>query len=155
MGTIVRTADIARPASSVWAVLEDVRRLPEFSPSTDEIVDAPDRLTEPGQRFTQVVRQLGRCFESEWQVLDIEPGHRLVIEGSVGYGVKYRLDEELEPCSSDSSRMTLTVDYKLPFGVLGKVASKLGVERLAEHEAGLVLEGLKSLVEGGPATEVA
>ena len=155
MGTIVRSTDIARPVGVVWNVLEDVRRLPEFSPSTDEILDAPERLTEPGQRFTQVVRQLGQCFESEWRVLGIEPSQRLVIEGSVGYGVKYRLDEALEPTSPTTCRMTLTVDYKLPFGVLGKVASKLGVERLAEHEAGLVLEGLKDLVERGPSTSVA
>ena len=155
MSRIVRSTDIARPAGSVWAVLEDVRRLPEFSPSTERILAAPERLTEPGQRFTQIVRQLGRCFESEWQVLAVEPGTRLQIEGSVGYGVTYRLDEVLERTSPTSCRMTLTVDYKLPFGVLGKLASKLGVERLAEHEAGLVLEGLKALVEDSPESSVA
>jgi uncharacterized membrane protein len=147
MATIHRSVEIERPRAAVWAVLEDVRRLPEFSPSTDAILDAPDRLTEPGQRFRQVVRQLGRCFESDWHVVDIDPGRLLVIEGSVGYGVRYRLDERLEELSPTRCRMSLVVDYKLPFGVLGRVASKLGVERLAEHEAGLVLDGLKSLVE--------
>jgi uncharacterized membrane protein len=147
MGTIERSIDIERPADAVWAVLEDVRRLPEFSPSTTAVLEAPERLTEPGQRFRQEVRQLGRRFESDWRVLEIEPGRRLVIEGSVGYGVRYRLHERLEPTGSSRCRMRLCVEYKLPLGALGKVASKLGVERLAEHEAGLVLDGLKSLVE--------
>ena len=153
MGTIVRSVDIARPATDVWALLEDVRRLPEFSKSTVEVLDAPERLTHAGQHFRQVVRQVGRCFESDWEVLDIEPGRRLVIEGSVGFGVRYRLTESVEPVGTDASRMTLQVDYTLPFGPLGKVASRLGVERLAEREAGEVLEGLKRVIENGQPAE--
>jgi uncharacterized membrane protein len=148
MGTIHRSVEIERPVAEVWSVLEDVRRLPEFSPSTAEVHQAPERLTEAGQQFRQVVRQLGRNFESDWEVLDIDPGRRLVIEGSVGYGVRYRLTEQLEQLGEQRTRMALVVDYTLPFGPLGRLASKLGVERLAEHEAGLVLQGLKDLVEG-------
>jgi uncharacterized membrane protein len=148
MGTIERSIEIDRPLDEVWAVLEDVRRLPDFSPSTTEVRDAPERLTSAGQTFVQVVRQLGRRFESEWSVLELHPGERLVIEGSVGYGVRYRLTETLEELGPDRCRFGLTVDYRLPFGPLGKVASRLGVERLADHEAGLVLRGLKDLVEG-------
>jgi uncharacterized membrane protein len=149
MGTIVRSVEIARPAPDVWALLEDVRRLPEFSKSTVEVLDAPDRLTHAGQRFRQVVRQLGRCFESEWEVLELEAGRRLVIEGSVGFGVTYRLTESVEAVDDTASRMTLEVDYRLPFGPLGRAASRLGVERLAEREAGEVLEGLKRVIENG------
>jgi uncharacterized membrane protein len=148
MGTINRCIEIDRPIEEVWEVLADVRRLPDFSPSTTEVSEAPERLTHAGQKFRQVVRQLGRRFESEWEVLDIEPGQRLVIEGSVGYGVRYRLQEILERLGDERCLMRLIVDYKLPMGPLGRLASKLGVERLAEHEAGLVLTGLKNLVEG-------
>ena len=153
MGTIVRSVDIARPATEVWALLEDVRRLPEFSKSTVEVLDAPERLTHAGQHFRQVVRQIGRCFESDWEVLDIEPGRLLEIEGSVGFGVRYRLTESVDAVGTDASRMTLQVDYTLPFGPLGKVASRLGVERLAEREAGEVLEGLKRVIENGQPAE--
>jgi uncharacterized membrane protein len=148
MGQIVKQVEIARPIAEVWRLLEDVRRLPEFSASTEQVLDAPERLTEPGQTFRQVVRQLGRCFESEWTVLAIEPGRLLEIEGSVGFGVRYRLHEALSALDEERTRMTLTVDYTLPFGPLGRVAAKLGVERLAEHEAAEVLEGLRALLEG-------
>lgn len=148
MATFIRTSTIERPAAEVWAVLEDVRRLPEFSQSTVEISDAPERLTSPGQTFRQVVKQVGKRFESEWTVLEIEPGSRLVIEGSVGFGVTYRLTETITALSPTSCAFSLTVDYKLPFGPLGRVASKLGVDKLAEREAGEVVDGLKALVEG-------
>lgn len=151
--TFTRTAPIARPAPVVWAVLEDVRRLPEFSKSTVEIHGAPDRLTAPGQTFRQVVRQVGRRFESEWRVLELEPGRQLVIEGSVGFGVTYRLTETIAATTPDACEFSLTVDYRLPFGPLGRVASKLGVEKLAEREAGEVVAGLKRLVESEPVVD--
>ena len=68
MATIDHDAVIERPAAQVWAILEDVRRLPELSASTVEVRDAPDRLTAEGQTFTQVVQVLGKRFESEWVV---------------------------------------------------------------------------------------
>jgi hypothetical protein len=150
MPTIEHDAVIERPAEAVWAVLEDVRRLPEFSASTVAVRDAPERLTAAGQTFHQEVRLLGRSFDSEWVVDAIEPGRSLTIEGDVGYGVRYCLTESLEPMGPDRCRFGLHIDYRLPLGVLGRVAGRLGVERRAQAEAGEVVAGMKRLVEAGP-----
>lgn len=149
MATIERSIEIDRPPADVWAVLEDVRRLPELSQSTIEVSEAPERLTAPGQRFRQVVKAVGKRFDSEWEVLELEPQRRLVIEGSVGYGVTYRLLESIEPIDDGRrTRFGICIDYRLPFGPLGRVAERLGVSRLAEAEAGEVAEGLRRVVEG-------
>lgn len=150
MPTIEHDVVIERPAEAVWAVLEDVRRLPEFSASTVAVRDAPERLTAAGQTFRQEVRVLGRSFDSEWVVGAIEPGRSLTIEGDVGYGVRYCLTESLEPLGPDRCRFGLRIDYRLPLGILGRVAGRLGVERRAESEAGEVVAGMKRLVEAGP-----
>jgi carbon monoxide dehydrogenase subunit G len=147
MASLVKCIDIAVPATDVWALLEDVRRLPEFSPSTEAVTDAPDRVTARGQTFTQTVRKLGRCFRSRWRVTDIDPGRMLAIEGSIGLGATYRLTEEVAAMSATTSRLRLTVDYQLPFGLLGRLAARAGVERLAAGEASQVVEGLKALLE--------
>jgi hypothetical protein len=150
MPTIEQDTVIERPVAAVWAVLEDVRRLPEFSTSTVAVRDAPERLTAAGQTFHQEVRLLGRSFDSEWVVNAIEPGRSLTIEGDVGYGVRYCLTESLEPLGPARCRFGLRIDYRLPLGVLGRVAGRLGVERRAESEAGEVVAGMKRLVEGSP-----
>jgi uncharacterized membrane protein len=147
--TIEQAIEIDRSAEAVWAVLEDVRRLPEFSVSTVAVRDAPERLTAPGQTFHQEVKLLGRRFDSEWVVTALEPGRSLTIEGDVGYGVRYCLTESLEELGPDRCRFGLHIDYRLPLGVLGKVAGRLGVERRAEAEAGEVVAGMKALVERG------
>ncbi len=148
MPTIEHDVEIERPAGAVWAVLEDVRRLPEFSASTVAVRDAPERLTEVGQTFRQEVKVLGRRFDSEWVVTALDPGRSLTIEGDVGYGVRYCLTESLDPLGPDRCRFRLRIDYRLPLGVLGRVAGRLGVERRAEAEAGEVVAGMKRLVEG-------
>lgn len=142
MGTIVRTADVDRPIEEVWDLWSDVRILPELSASTTEVRGAPERLTAVGQSFTQVVRAVGRCFESRWEVVAIEPCDHLTIEGSVGFGVTNRITERVVELGPRRTRMELTVDYDLPFGPLGRLASRLGVEHLAAREAGEVLAGL-------------
>jgi hypothetical protein len=147
--TIEHDSVIERPAEAVWAVLEDVRRLPEFSASTVTVRDAPARLTAARQTFHQEVRVLGRSFDSEWVVNAIDPGRSLTIEGDVGYGVRYCLTESVEPLGPERCRFGLRVDYRLPLGVLGRVAGRLGVERRARAEAGEVVAGMKRLVEAG------
>lgn len=148
MSAIEHSVEIDAPATEVWAVLEDVRRLPELSLSTEAVLDAPDRLTAVGQRFRQVVKLLGRSYESDWSVVGFTAGSSLAIQGTVGYGVSYCLTEAVDPVSASRSRLTVRIDYKLPFGPLGRLASKLGVESRARAESRQVVDGIRGVVEG-------
>lgn len=141
MPTVDRSIHIDAPPATVWEVLEDVRRLEDFSPSTTD-VDAPERLTEVGQTFRQRVRLAGRSFESTWRVAEIDPRRRLVVEGSVLPGTHYSMAETLEP-ADDGTRLTLTMDYRLPLGPLGRLAGKLGAEARAVEEVEAVLAGVR------------
>lgn len=147
MGVIERSVEVRAEPEKVWDVLVDVRRLPEVSRHTVEVKDAPERLTHEGERFTQVVVAVGKRFESEWSVERFELGRSLSIEGSVGFGVRYCLTESVEPAGPGRSRLGVRILYKLPFGPLGKVAAKLGVERLAAAEAEQVLAGITAIAE--------
>jgi uncharacterized membrane protein len=148
MNETTREVEIDAPAAAVWAILEDVRRMPELSPSTVE-VDAPPALRAVGDRFEQVVRLGGKRFRSEWEVTSIDPGRRLAIAGSVLPGTRYEMDEVVSPTGADGARTTLrlTMRWKLPFGPVGRLAGRLGAERRAVDEAEHVLDGVRRLAE--------
>ncbi len=152
MGVIERSIEVGAEPARVWDVLVDVRRLPQVSSHTVEVKDAPERLTHRGERFTQVVAAVGKRFESEWEVRRFDPGRAIAIEGSVGFGVRYCLTETVVPAGAGRSTLTVRIQYKLPFGPLGRMASRLGVERLAAAEAQQVLARIAAFAEvPGPA----
>lgn len=153
MPTFSRSVDADRPIAEVWDVWTDVRILPQLSPSTAEVLEAPERLSEVGQTFRQVVRAVGRCFDVPWTVTSIVDRDHLTIEGSIGLGVNQKLTERVTSLTPTRTRMTIDVEYKLPFGPFGRLASKLGVEQLARHETTEILDRLKRRIESTPVRE--
>jgi len=147
VSTIKRSVDIAAPAERVWDLLENVRRLPEYSDSTDEVLDAPERLTEVGQEYVQVGRLLGVKLRSRWRVTAIEPGRLLSNEGSLAPGVRYTLTQRLEPLPDHRTRLWIEIDYTTPGGRLGRLAARAGAEQRAGREAQEVLEGIRATAE--------
>jgi uncharacterized membrane protein len=152
MATIERGVEVARPAGDVWAVLEDVRQIPVYSPSTVEVTDAPERISAAGQRFRQAIVVLGRRFESEWVVTELLPGRRVAMEGTIGVGARYCLVEEVDPRGPHRSHLTVRITFTIPGGVLGRVAEALGAQRRAQREAEQVLANLKAHLEGDSET---
>ena len=152
MGEIERSIEVRADPGRVWDVLVDVRRLPEVSRHTCKVKDAPAKLSREGERFTQVVVAVGKRFESVWSVVRFDPGRLVAIEGSVGFGVRYCLTESVEPAGPGTSRLTVRIQYKLPFGPLGRVAAKLGVERLAAAEAEQVLANIAAIAQSTAAS---
>ncbi|MGN6608497.1 MAG: SRPBCC family protein [Jatrophihabitans sp.] len=147
MPTIHRSVDIAAPADTVWRLLEDVRRLPEYSDSTEAVEDAPERLTAVGQQYTQVGTLLGMKLRSRWQVVDLDPGTRISSEGRLAPGVRYTLTQRLEARPDGGTRLAIDIDYTPPGGRLGRLAAKAGAEAKAGREAQAVLDGIKRTIE--------
>jgi uncharacterized membrane protein len=147
MADISDQVDIHAPADEVWKLLEDVSRLPDFSSSTVAVKDAPDRLTKKGQTFTQVVKAVGKRWQSQWTVLEIDPGHLLSSEGTVAPGVRFRLTQRLEARGNDEARLGLDIAYDVPGGRLGRIAARAGLERRAASEAKAVLTGIQRVAE--------
>lgn len=146
MSAVTRSVDIAAPADVVWEKVEDLRLMPQLSDSTIS-VDGPARLTEVGQRFEQVVRLAGRHFRSTWTLLELDPGRCLTVEGELMRGVRYGITQAVEATVDDASRLTFDMTYELPFGLLGRLAGRLGAERRALSEADEVMAGIKRLAE--------
>lgn len=142
MARIEHTIEVDVPIDVVWDVWSDVRRLPELSKSTTEVRDAPERLTKVGDTFCQVAKAAGKNAAVQWRVTSIMPNDHLVIEGSPGFGVQASITERVRALGPERTALTLEADYKLPFGPLGRVVSRLGLDRLAMRESCEVLDGV-------------
>jgi hypothetical protein len=147
MASIMRETEIAAPPHVVWSVLEDIRALPDVSPSTEAVEDAPLRLTEPGQTYVQVGRLLGRRMRSQWTVKDVEPTRLLRSEGDLGFGARYCLTQSLLPIDPSRTKVQVTIDYTVPGGALGRLAAKAAVESRVASEAQTVLDGVRRVAE--------
>jgi len=147
VSTITRNVDIAAPVERVWDLLENVRRLPEYSASTQEVRDAPERLTAVGQEYVQVGRLLGVKLASRWRVTALEPGRLLSNVGTIAPGVCYTLTQRLEPLPGDRTRLWIEIDYTVPGGRLGRLAARAGAEQRAAREAQEVLDGIRATAE--------
>lgn len=147
MSTITRNVDIAAPVERVWDLLENVRRLPEYSASTQEVRDAPERLTAVGQEYVQVGRLLGVKLSSRWRVTALEPGRLLSNVGTIAPGVCYTLTQRLEPLPGNRTRLWIEIDYTVPGGRLGRLAARAGAEQRAAREAQEVLDGIRATAE--------
>jgi len=154
MGRIEHTIEVDVPVDVVWDVWSNVRRLPELSKSTTAVRNAPERLTKVGDTFCQIAKAAGKSATVEWRVTSIMPNDHLVIEGSPGFGVQAVLTERVHAVSANRTALTLAAEYKLPFGPLGKVVSRLGLDRLARREACEVLDGVARLATQAHADRV-
>ena len=70
---------------------------------------------------------------------------------SVLPGTHYRMTETIEANGSEATTFALTMEYRLPFGPLGRLAAKLGAEHRAADEAELVLDGVRRQAEADAA----
>ena len=147
MASITRETEIAAPPDIVWSVLEDIRALPDVSPSTEAVEDAPPRLTTPGQTYVQVGRILGRRMRSQWTVKAVEPPHLLRSEGDLGLGARYCLTQSLTRLDASRTKVQVTIDYKVPGGPLGRLAAKAAVDSRVASEAQTVLDGVRRVAE--------
>jgi uncharacterized membrane protein len=152
MPMIQHRLEVARPLDEVWDLWSDVRRLPELSSSTIEVRDAPERLTAIGQTFRQVARAAGRSLEVTWVVTSIALRHHVTIESTPAFGSEVRITESVRATAPARTCLTLAIDYRLPFGPLGRLASKFGLEQIADREAHDVLHGVARLAESPPVT---
>jgi hypothetical protein len=145
MTELVRCATAHAPSMDVWRVLQDVRHLADWSPSTTA-VDGPAQLTAVGDTFVQTVVVAGRPFTSRWRVVRFDAGRRICLSGRLLPGVRVEMDETITAVDG-GTEICLTMRYKLPFGPVGRLAARLGLEARAGREAGDVLAAVVAEAE--------
>jgi uncharacterized membrane protein len=104
---IERTIDINAPHDQVWAIMADVERWPEWTPSIKSVERLEQGPFTTGSRAR--VRQ-PRLPVAVWTVTSFEPGRSFEWQNS-SPGLHSRAVHSVEPTGPDTSRVTLSIDW--------------------------------------------
>lgn len=149
---ISATVDMAATPDRVWAVVSDVKRMPEFSPELRKVILVGNK-PGLGQRFVGVNRRKAVVWPTTSKVVRWEPGHAVAWHtAESGATWIYEIDP-VDVNGAPGSRVTsrrLLSGFTIPSRLLTPV---LGGAIGHDHElsAGLAttLERIKATVERG------
>jgi hypothetical protein len=135
----------SRAAGGRGTLLTDLDRLPDWSTITIARHDAPAQPISKGDTFRQSLRVVGRQLDTDWTVIELDRPRHVAYEATGPAGARLRMAQSVE-AGSDGCRVSFEVDYELPGGAVGGLASPL-MERRNEREVEHSLQNLKEMVE--------
>jgi uncharacterized protein YndB with AHSA1/START domain len=145
MIAIRKSADVNTSPEQVFTLLTDLDRLPEWSTVTVATHDAPSGELRQGDTFRQTLRVVGKQIDAQWTVTELDRPRHVAYEATGPAGAWLRMAQTVES-SSEGSRVSVEIDYELPGGAIGGVASSL-MERRNEREVEHSLHNLADLAE--------
>jgi carbon monoxide dehydrogenase subunit G len=139
---------IDAPPEAVWRVVMDPSRLHEWVSIHHSVDDVPPGPAAEGSSFVQRLGLGGRTIAVRWTVCDVEEPRCAVWDGAGPAGSRARIEYELRP-HGRGTRFRYANRFRLPGGLLGRIASRLVSNRLARREARRSISRLKGLLEPG------
>jgi ligand-binding SRPBCC domain-containing protein len=132
MGTrrVELSSVVAAPRERVWAFYDDPANLARITPPDVRVT----MLTPPARprAGSRVLLKIGKGpFGVTWEAIFVahEPPSRFVDEQGRGPFKSFRHEHRFEDAPG-GTRMTDTIDYEPPFGVLGRIADRVAIGRI-------------------------
>lgn len=147
MQTVEHIIEIAAHPDVVWGVLTDPSYLPKLYPDAlSTQIDPPGR-SFVGQRYTTVGRVGRRRVTILSEVVELEPGKRLVTNSRQGSIFKsFRQVVTMAPAGK-GTKVRMTFDYEYTIGIVGKVLNAVLIERLVRDNMRAYSRHLREICE--------
>jgi carbon monoxide dehydrogenase subunit G len=144
MTTLDRNTFVNAPIEDIEMVTLDPTRLPEWYAGIEQ-VESDGVFPETGGQVSVLYKSAGIHFDLTMTSLEMVRGQGAVfqLEGMVTGTNRWTYAPE-----GDGTRVSVSFDYEIPGGALGKLADKLVVERMNADNLEKSLASLKALVEG-------
>ena len=143
MARIEKGIIINAPVEKVFSFMDAVDRQPEWLPSMVEVRDITN-WPGLGTRWQWTYKMAGVSLEGEGLVTEYIQDKKIVVETKGGIDSAWTW---LFRPHREATKVYLTIEYKVPGGILGRLADKLVVERMNQKEAEAALANIKSMVE--------
>jgi len=132
-----KEVEVNAPINKVFSYVSEPSNLPEIWPSLMEIKDVQS-LPNGGYRYRWVYKMVGMRFEGTGEYTEVVPNQWFVVEtkGGIRSTITWTFRSK-----GNMTRVTLTVEYKVPVPLLGKLAEAI-IVRMNEQEGDLIMVNL-------------
>jgi ligand-binding SRPBCC domain-containing protein len=115
---------IPRPVAAVFPFFESAHNLEDITPGWlgFHILEAPERRLVAGDLLEYRLRLFGIPLRWKTRILRLDPGRGFVDEQIAGPYRAWIHTHRFEPTPDGATLMEDRVDYRLPFGALGRLA---------------------------------
>ncbi len=139
MAKVEKEVIIYAPLEKIFGYVSEPSNLPEFWPSVTEVKDVQS-LPNGSYSGRWVYKMVGMRFEGIGECTEIVPNQWFVIktEDGVSSTITWTF-RSIE----DMTRVTLTIEYKVPVPLLGKLAEAI-IVKMNEQEADLIMSNLQA-----------
>jgi len=135
---------IRRAPEDVYAFMDDVAREREWQPNLESAAQDPPGPTRVGTRKRYVSHFMGRRVQNTYEVLELEPGRRMVQRTLPGSSARVWSETRWEEVP-EGTRVTLTVEAT-PSGLMKLLPAGV-LEAATRKEMGDSLARLKRILE--------
>lgn len=144
MVRINREITFSAPPEKIFNYVCKPTNLPEIWPSLVEIRNEHP-LPNGGYSFAWLYKMGGIFLEGTGEHTDIVTNHWLTAatRGAIDSSITWTFRS-----AGHETRVTLTIDYRIPIPVLGRLA-EIFIVKANEHEAELIMDNLRARLEEG------
>ena len=139
MAKVDKEVWIEAPLETIFDYISYPSNMPEFWPSLMEITDVQS-LPNGGYSARWVYKMLGLRFEGKAEYTRIALNEFFVID--IKGGIKSTIVWTFRS-REDKTRVTFTVEYKVPIPLLGKLAEAI-ITKMNDSEADLIMDNLQT-----------
>lgn len=147
VSTIAREIEIAASPATVWRIMADPEQFKRLIPDMVALDPSKKGVAEVGQKLKATGKLAGMRVELFYEVFEAEVNKKFGVKQTPGgFFEVHQGTTFLEP-SKTGTRATINFTYKVSNGYLGKLLSKVVVDRIVRANFEAYVDNLKSLSE--------
>lgn len=140
---VVKTLEINASPEKIFNFITDPSKIPSILPGLIENSNVPELPLTPGAQFNYKYQMYGMVLEGQWIVDEIQAP--TLYKAHTTGGSESWWTQEISG-DGDKSTVTLTVEYKMPEGILGKIKAE-ALMSINDKEADHMIHNLKTVLE--------
>ena len=147
MTKLTKSIEIEASPEKVFTLINDLKKMNALSKGFAEGEYISKGPVGVGTTMHYVAKAGGQQSEHDMEVTEFVKNNKVVAHTIGASKLKMQMSYTLEP-TAKGTKLTFSVDYELPYSILGKIVDKLRVSKDMEKSIERMLRNTKNALEG-------